>query len=105
LGARASVFVLKKGDEMDKPENKADNSPAGPEGRQTPSAGQPQPAEEPILLSKLFPGAQQDLDALFPDPRIKKLLQDVVRNRKQNERFVKKIIGAINAEAEEEDSP
>jgi hypothetical protein len=36
------------------------------------------------------------------------LLQDLVRNRKQNERFVKKIIGGIKAEEEDEeekDSP
>ena len=90
---------------MDKPENKPENNSAAPEGGQPPSAGQPQPAEEPIVLSKLFPDAQQDLDALFPDPGMKKLLQDVVRNRKQNERFVKRIIGGISAEEEEEDSP
>jgi len=90
---------------MDKPENKPENNPAAPESGQPPSAGQPQPAEEPIVLSKLFPDAQQDLDALFPDPGMKKLLQDVVRNRKQNERFVKRIIGGISAEEEEEDSP
>ena len=90
---------------MDEPANKSENNSAPPEGGQPPSAGQPQPAEEPILLSKRFPNAQQDLDALFPDPGMKKLLQDVVHNRKQNERFVKKIIGAINAGEEEEEFP
>ena len=90
---------------MDKPENKLENNPAAPEGGQPPSARPPQPAEELIVLSKLFPDAQQDLDTLFPDPGMKKLLQDLVRNRKQNERCVKKIIAGINAEEEEEDSP
>ena len=90
-----------QGDAMDEPENNS----APPNGGQPPSAGQPQPAEEPILLSKLFPNAQQDLDALFPDAGMKKLLQDLVRNRKQNERFVKKLIGGINAGEEEEESP
>ena len=57
---------------MDKPENRPENNPAAPEGGQPPSAGRPQPAEEPIVLSKLFPDAQQDLDALFPVPGMKK---------------------------------
>jgi hypothetical protein len=93
---------------MDKPGNKPENNIVAPEGGQPPSAGQPHPAEEPIMLSNLFPDAQQDPDALFPDAGMKKLLQDLVRNRKQNERFVKKIIGGIKAEEEDEeekDSP
>ena len=40
---------------MDKVENKAKNNPAALEAPQPPSAGQPQPLEEPIELSKLFP--------------------------------------------------
>lgn len=90
---------------MDEPANKSENNSAPPEGGQPPSAGQPQPVEGPILLSKLFPNAQKDLDARFPDPAMKQLLQDVVHNRKQNERFAKKIIGMINAGEEEEESP
>jgi hypothetical protein len=96
-------FGIKKETKMDSPEIKSAN-PTKP-GAATASPEPPQPAEEPIVLGKLFPDAQQDLDALFPDPGTKKLLQDVVRNRKQNERFVKKIIAGINAEEEEEDSP
>ena len=87
---------------MDSPKIKSANS-TKPEAA-TASPEPPQPAEESIVLGKLFPDAQQDLDALFPDPGMKKLLQDVVRNRKQNERFVKRLIGGINAEEEEEDS-
>jgi len=86
---------------MKKPENKAENNLATTEGAQPHSIGQPQPAEEPIRLSKLFPDAQQDLDALFPDPSIKKLLKEIVENRKKNERFVKKIKMAVGREEEE----
>jgi len=49
------------------------------------------PPEEPIVLKELFPSAPQDLDALFPDPGMKKLLKDVARTRQKNDRFLKKI--------------
>jgi len=49
------------------------------------------PSEEPILLKKLFPNANQDLDALFPEPSMRKLLKDLVRTRQKNERFLKGI--------------
>jgi hypothetical protein len=49
------------------------------------------PPEEPIVLKDLFPSTNQDLDALFPDPNMKKLLKDVARTRQKNERFLKKI--------------
>jgi hypothetical protein len=49
------------------------------------------PAEEPIVLNKLFPTADKDLDSLFPDPEMKKLLKDLVRTRQKNERFLKKV--------------
>jgi len=57
----------------------------------SPSLEQAPPLEEPIVLKELFPGANQDLDALFPDPGMKKLLKEVARNRQKNERFLKKI--------------
>jgi hypothetical protein len=65
----------------------------------TPKAEEPQissveqtsPPEEPIILGKLFPKAEKDLDALFPEPSMKKLLKDVVRTRQKNERFLKQI--------------
>ena len=86
---------------MDKPENRAENNRVTPEGGQSSSTGRPQPADEPIELGKLFPDAQQNLDALFPDPSMKKLLKEVVENRKRNERFVRKINAEV-ATGEEE---
>ncbi len=61
------------------------------------SPGQPLPAEaavphqEPIVLSKLFPEAKNDLDALFPDPQMKELLKEVHKNRQGNQRFIKRL--------------
>jgi hypothetical protein len=54
-------------------------------------AEQAPPPDEPIVLKEIFPSANQDLDALFPDPSMKKLLKDVARTRQKNERFLKKI--------------
>ena len=71
---------------MDNPENKAENNPTPPKDAQLPSAGQPQAPEEPIELRKLFPDARQDVDALFPDAEIKKLLKEIVENRKKNQK-------------------
>ncbi|MDI6754416.1 MAG: hypothetical protein QME78_08480 [Thermodesulfobacteriota bacterium] len=60
--------------------------------------------EEPIILKNLFPKIEKDLDALFPEPSMKKLLKDVVRTRQKNERFLKLInLGNILPE-EESDS-
>ena len=86
---------------MDKPENKAENNPTLLEDAQPPSAGQPQAPEEPIELRKLFPDTPQDVDALFPDVNIKKLLKEIVENRKRNERFVKKVNMEVATEKEE----
>ena len=86
---------------MDKLENKPGNNSAPPEVTQPPSAGQPQSAEEMIVLNKLFPDAHRDLDTLFPDPDMKRLLKEIVDNRKRNERFVKKIKNEVTAEEEE----
>ncbi|MGB9698725.1 MAG: hypothetical protein ACPL5I_05005 [Thermodesulfobacteriota bacterium] len=47
--------------------------------------------EEPIILNELFPQADKDLDALFPDPGLKKLLKDVVKIRQKNEKFLKNL--------------
>ena len=73
---------------MDKPETppKAEE-PQISSGEQAPL---PEP-EEPIILSELFPKAEKDLDALFPEPSLKKLLKDVVKTRQKNERFLKQI--------------
>ena len=62
----------------------------------------PREPEEPIVLSKLFPKAEKDLDALFPDPSLKKLLKDVVKTRQKNERFLKQINLAILPPEEED---
>ena len=86
---------------MDKLENNRENNSAPPEGAQPPSAGLPQPAEEMIVLNKLFPHANRDVDALFPDQNMKKLLKEIVDNRKRNERFVKKIKNEVDTEEEE----
>jgi hypothetical protein len=96
-----SFVLLKKGEVMDKLENKPENNPTPLNDAQLPPGGQPQPPEEPIDLRKLFPEAQQDLDALFPDPNTKKLLKEIVENRKRNERFVKKVNIEVATEKEE----
>jgi hypothetical protein len=49
------------------------------------------PPEEPIILKELFPQADQDLDALFPDPGLKKLLKEVVKIRQKNEKFLRNL--------------
>ncbi len=89
---------------MDKPEDKHANNVAAPGAAQSPSSGQSQPAEEPIELSGLFPDARQDLDALFPDPNIKRLLKEIVEIRKKNARFVTKIKTEVTEE-ESSDGP
>jgi len=86
---------------MGKSENKAESNPAALEGMQPPSVVQPPPAGEPIELRKLFPDAPQDLDALFPDPNMKKLLKEIVETRKKNERFVKRVKSEVATEEEE----
>jgi hypothetical protein len=71
---------------------------------QIPSVEQTPPPEEPIILNKLFPKAEKDLDALFPEPSMKKLLKDVIRTRQKNDRFLKRInLGKILSESEEDD--
>jgi hypothetical protein len=74
-----------------------------PEETKISSSDQPPPPEEPIILKKLFPQFKQDLDALFPEPGMKKLIKDLVRNRQKNERFLKRVnLGEIQPEEEEE---
>jgi hypothetical protein len=69
----------------------------------SPPPEQTPPPEEPIVLKELFPGADQDLDALFPDPGMKKLLKEVARTRQKNQRFLKKIrLDELPAEEAEE---
>jgi flagellar motor switch protein FliG len=80
---------------------------------ETPSQSQepPPPAEaavpqqEPIVLSKLFPDAKQDLDSLFPDPQMKEFLKEVHKTRQGNQRFLKRLnLSKIQAEEEEPSS-
>jgi len=74
-----------------------------PEETKISSSDQNPPPEEPIILKKLFPHVQQDLDALFPEPGMKKLIKDLVRNRQKNERFLKRVnLGEIQPEEEDE---
>ena len=75
-----------------------------PEETKNPTPEQGLPPEEPIILKKLFPRAKQDLDALFPEPGVKKLLKDLVRTRQRNARFLKRF-GLGEGEKEEEDEP
>ncbi len=82
----------------------ADNlGPIPEEGKIVP-AEKTTPPEEPILLNELFSKAGCDLDALFPDPQIKKLLKDVVKNRQKNERFLKTIRTETASLVEEDES-
>ena len=74
-----------------------------PEETKISSADQSLPVEEPIILKKLFPHAKQDLDVLFPEPGMKKLIKDLVRNRQKNERFLKRVnLAEIQPEEEDE---
>ncbi len=74
-----------------------------------PAPGQPVPAEtappqpEPIVLSKLFPDAKTDLDALFPDPQMKELLREVQKTRQGNQRFIKRL--NLSKIEEDDESP
>ena len=66
--------------------------PSPPQAEETqPPANPSPPLEEPIALSKLFPEAKEDLDSLFPDPQMKKLLKDIHRNRQGNSRFLNRL--------------
>jgi hypothetical protein len=44
-----------------------------------------------VDLNSLFPGRNYDLNRLFPDEGTKKLLQDLKRNRREIERFIKNL--------------
>lgn len=65
------------------------------------------PPQEPIVRSKLFPDAKQDLDNLFPDPQIKELWKEIQRTRQGNQRFLKRLnLSQIeNEEANNEAKP
>ncbi len=85
---------------------KIDPAPQSQEAPAPPAEQQPAP-EEPILLKELFPKAEKDLDALFPEPGMKKLLKDVVKTKQKNERFLnrinlRKILPESEFESEEE---
>ena len=72
-------------------ENQPEEKKPHPEEANPSPAEQAPPLDEPIVLKELFPNANQDLDALFPDPSMKKLLKEVARTRQKNDRFLKKI--------------
>jgi hypothetical protein len=81
------------------------NEPPVPAQESTPPAQQAPSPEEPILLSKLFPEAKHDLDALFPDPHLKQLLREVHRTRQGNQRFLKRLnLAKLQLEGEDPDS-
>jgi len=74
-----------------------------PEEEKISSADQTLPPEEPIILKKLYPNAKQDLDTLFPEPQMKKLLKDLASTRQKNDRFLKRVnLGEIQLEEEDE---
>ena len=71
----------------------------------TPSSEQTPPPQEPILLSKIFPDAKQDLDVLFPDPQMKQLLKEIHRTRQGNQQFLKRLnLSKLQVEGDEPDS-
>jgi hypothetical protein len=72
-----------------------------PEESRISSSEQVPSTEEPIILKTLYPHAKQDLDALFPEPNMKKLLQELVKTRQKNDRFLKRI-KLITVDLEEE---
>ncbi len=72
-------------------ENQPEEKKPQTEEANPPPAEQAPLPDEPIVLKDLFPSANQDLDALFPDPGMKKLLKDVARTRQKNARFLKRI--------------
>jgi len=96
--------------ETQSPTQAPDQPPAQSAETPPPSQETPPPAEaavpqqEPVVLSKLFPDVQQDLDALFPDPQMKELLKEVHRNRQGNQRFLKRL-NLSNLQADEDESP
>ena len=66
------------------------------------ASDQPPPPEEPIILSRLYPETQKDLDTLFPDPQMKQLLKEVHRTQQSNQRFLKRLnLSKIQTEEEE----
>jgi len=76
LGSPPS-FRMKK-NKMDTQEN----TPLQTE-TQSSSSDQSDITEQTIFLSQLFPDAQRDLDALFPDPCMKKFLKELTETRKK----------------------
>ena len=84
---------------MDKPETTSKVE----EPQITPVEQTPAP-EEPIILKELFPNAEKDLDVLFPEPSMKKLLKDVVKTKQKNDRFLNRInLRKILSESEEDE--
>jgi hypothetical protein len=61
------------------------------EGQEHPQEDRTQPEErrKEVDLNSLFPGKEVDLNRLFPDEGTRKLLQDLRRNRRDIERFIK----------------
>jgi len=45
-----------------------------------------------VDLNVLFPGKNYDLNRLFPDEGTKKLLYELRRNKRDIERFIKKLV-------------
>jgi hypothetical protein len=83
------------------PAANSETLPQAPEASSLPQAAIPQ--QEPIVLSKLFPDAKQDLDTLFPDTQMKELLKEIHRTRQGNQRFLKRL-NLSKIESEEDDS-
>ena len=84
------------------PAQSAETPPQSPE--QPLPADVAAPQQEPIVLSKLYPDAKNDLDALFPDPQMKELLKEVHKNRQGNQRFIKRL-NLSKIEEDDDDSP
>jgi hypothetical protein len=46
-------------------------------------------AADPVDLNKIFNEEERDLNSMFPDGEMRKFLQQVDKNRRSNQRFLK----------------
>ncbi|QPJ64455.1 MAG: hypothetical protein G3M78_03200 [Candidatus Nitrohelix vancouverensis] len=82
------------------PENKAENTPANPEGEAI-TAEEAQ--EQQIDLNLIFPDEERDLNALFPDEESRQLLKHITKNKKDLNTLKERFKEENNLEEEEEE--
>jgi len=77
-----------------------------PSGTETSPADTPAPdtsdpeTEKEIDLNPLFPGEDEDLNTLFPDHEMKRLLKKISRNKKDLERMRSTILDSKSEETD-----